>query len=39
MKILCTGGGVYNTFLLKLLKENISNIDFIIPDKQTVEFK
>jgi anhydro-N-acetylmuramic acid kinase len=36
--ILVTGGGVYNSFLLSLLK-NRSNATIVIPDDNTIQFK
>ncbi len=40
-KILITGGGVYNTFLIERLKEKLDqiNVEITIPDKKTIEFK
>jgi len=37
-KVLISGGGVYNTFLINRLKV-ISGLNIIIPDKNTIEFK
>jgi len=37
-KVLFTGGGVFNSFLMKRLKE-ISNIEIVIPSKETIEYK
>ncbi len=37
-KLLVTGGGTYNTFLLEKIKENTAH-QIIIPDKKTIEFK
>lgn len=37
-KILFTGGGVHNSFLMERIQE-LSNKDCIIPDHQTVDFK
>ncbi len=40
-KLLCTGGGVFNTFLIERLKDQLSelNIDVIIPDEKLVKYK
>ena len=40
-KLLVTGGGAFNGFLMQRLKEELSalNIDVVIPEKQIVEFK
>ncbi|MCF6184694.1 MAG: anhydro-N-acetylmuramic acid kinase [Bacteroidales bacterium] len=37
-KVLVTGGGAHNKFFISLLKKNIKN-DFIIPDKELIDFK
>lgn len=37
-KMLVTGGGAYNTFLISLLKKHCKS-EIIIPDKKTIEFK
>jgi anhydro-N-acetylmuramic acid kinase len=37
-KILVSGGGAYNKFLLELIKKN-TNSQIILPDKKTIEFK
>lgn len=37
-KLLITGGGTYNTFLIELLKKHTIH-QVIIPDKKTIEFK
>ncbi|MES2592961.1 MAG: anhydro-N-acetylmuramic acid kinase [Bacteroidota bacterium] len=37
-KLLITGGGSYNTFLIKLIKQHVIH-EVIIPDKKTIEFK
>ena len=37
-KVLVTGGGVFNDYLLQRMKYH-KKIDFIIPDKKLVEFK
>lgn len=38
-KILITGGGTYNKFLIATLKQKLSNIEIVIPDKKIIEFK
>jgi len=38
-KILVTGGGAYNVFLIEQMKENLSEMEIIIPDSKTIEFK
>lgn len=38
-KLLITGGGVYNAFFIKLLKDALPNIEITIPNKKTIEFK
>lgn len=37
-RVLLTGGGVYNDFLIQELRSR-SNCDFLIPDKQLIDFK
>lgn len=37
-KILCTGGGAYNTYLISRLKKHCKQ-EIIVPDKKWVEFK
>ena len=37
-KIMVTGGGVYNTFLIERIQD-IGEVDLFIPDRTTVEFK
>lgn len=37
-KVLVTGGGAYNSFLMKRLKTH-SNVDIVIPDPKIVEYK
>ncbi len=37
-KMLVTGGGVYNDFLMERIKE-LSSPELLIPDKKTIEFK
>ena len=40
-KLLCTGGGAFNTFLVERLKNQLRelNIDVIIPDEKLVKYK
>ena len=38
-KILITGGGAYNIFLLERMQFHLSNIEFNIPDKKILEYK
>ena len=37
-KMLVTGGGAFNTFLIDLLRQKV-NIEIIIPEKKIIEFK
>ena len=37
-KLLITGGGAYNTFLIERIKELVS-LEVVVPDKNTIEFK
>ena len=34
-----TGGGVYNTYFIELLKKKSEKTKIIVPDKYTIEFK
>jgi anhydro-N-acetylmuramic acid kinase len=38
-KILITGGGAYNDFLIERMQVHLPNIKIIIPDNKTLEFK
>ena len=38
-KILITGGGAYNDFLIEQIQLHLPNIQIIIPDNKTLEFK
>lgn len=38
-KILITGGGAYNDFLIERMKFHLPKIEIIIPDAKTLEFK
>lgn len=38
-KILITGGGAYNDFLIERMQLHLPNIEIIIPDNKTLEFK
>ena len=37
-KVLVTGGGAYNAFLLELL-QNDTTVDYILPDPKLIEYK
>jgi anhydro-N-acetylmuramic acid kinase len=38
-KLLITGGGAYNTFLIERLHYHLPNMEMIIPDAKTLEYK
>lgn len=38
-KMLITGGGAYNDFLIESIQSYLPNLQLIIPDKKTLEFK
>ena len=38
-KLLATGGGAYNTFLIERIQAHLPEMDLIIPDTKTLEFK
>ena len=38
-KLLITGGGAYNDFLIERMQFHLPNIQIIIPDNKTLEFK
>lgn len=38
-KLLATGGGTYNDFLLNRMQFHLPEMEIIIPDKKTIEFK
>lgn len=38
-KLLATGGGAYNDFLIERIQFHLPNLEIIIPDKKTIEFK
>ena len=38
-KLLITGGGAYNDFLIELLRNLLPNVEIVIPDTLTIEFK
>lgn len=38
-KLLITGGGAYNGFLIDLIQNQLPNIEVVIPNKKTIEFK
>lgn len=41
LKLLCTGGGAFNTFLVERLQEQLKelHIDVVVPDAQLVKYK
>lgn len=38
-KLLVSGGGVYNDFLIERMKNHLPTIEIIIPDEKTIQFK
>ncbi|WP_309614592.1 anhydro-N-acetylmuramic acid kinase [Flavobacterium sp.] len=38
-KLLATGGGTYNDFLMERMQLHLPQLEIIIPDKKTIEFK
>ena len=38
-KLLATGGGTYNNFLMERMKFHLAQIEVVIPDSKTIEFK
>jgi anhydro-N-acetylmuramic acid kinase len=38
-KILVTGGGAYNTFLLECMQNYLTEITIVVPDAKTLEYK
>lgn len=38
-KLLITGGGAYNDYLLELIKHNLPDVEVAVPDAKTIEFK
>lgn len=39
-KVLCTGGGAYNTFLIAKIQEYVGkNAEIVIPEKEIIDFK
>lgn len=38
-KMLATGGGTYNDFMLERMQFHLPELEIIIPDKKTIEFK
>ena len=38
-RLLATGGGAYNDFLMERMQFHLPQIEIIIPDKKTIEFK
>ncbi|MCB0480442.1 MAG: anhydro-N-acetylmuramic acid kinase [Flavobacteriales bacterium] len=39
LKVLCTGGGAYNTYLIERIKQHSTNSELIIPNQKIVEYK
>lgn len=39
LKVLASGGGVFNTFLIDLIQQYSPQLEIIIPKNQTIEFK
>ncbi len=39
LKVLCTGGGAHNHYLMECLNANQQQITFVVPDKTLVDFK
>ncbi|MFN8417450.1 MAG: anhydro-N-acetylmuramic acid kinase [Cytophagaceae bacterium] len=38
-KVLITGGGAYNDYLISLIKEKCAGVSIVIPSTETIEFK
>ena len=38
-KLLVSGGGVYNDFLIERMKAHLPTIEIIVPDEKTIKFK
>jgi anhydro-N-acetylmuramic acid kinase len=38
-KLLITGGGAYNDFLIRQIEDNLPEMEIVIPDAKTIEFK
>jgi len=38
-KLLATGGGTYNDYLIERMQFHLPNLEIIVPDKNTIEFK
>ena len=38
-KLLVSGGGVYNKFLIKRMQAHLPTIEIVIPDEKTIQFK
>jgi anhydro-N-acetylmuramic acid kinase len=38
-KLLISGGGVYNEFLIERIKKYLPSIEVIIPDEKTIQYK
>jgi anhydro-N-acetylmuramic acid kinase len=39
LNILVTGGGTYNQFLIESLKQDHKELNFVLPSKETIDFK
>jgi anhydro-N-acetylmuramic acid kinase len=39
VKVVCTGGGANNNFLLDLLNQQKDTVSYIIPDENIISFK
>jgi anhydro-N-acetylmuramic acid kinase len=37
--MLVTGGGAYNTFLLESMQDYLAELELIVPDTKTLEYK
>jgi anhydro-N-acetylmuramic acid kinase len=38
-KMLVTGGGAYNTFLLECMQDYLTDMTIVVPDAKTLEYK
>jgi anhydro-N-acetylmuramic acid kinase len=39
VKLIVSGGGAHNTFLIQQINKNLSWVELIIPDRQFIDFK